>query len=417
MDLRERNKKFMEAVKYFLEGQKVQWEEDISEEEWENLFELSIQHQILPVFFDTVYLCPAFTSLSKEKVQWIKHQMFCQIIVQNRKTEEFLELYKRLLEAKLTPIVVKGIICRSLYREPDYRASGDEDLLIPAEEFDSYREIFLKSGMKYMDPSADVEKEGEVPFYKEGGALRIELHKELFPSESQAYGYFNKVFENAFKNKIILNVKGVSIYTLNHTDHLLYLLMHAFKHFLHSGFGVRQVCDIVLYANAYGKEIDWTCVYNTMAEIHGELFSASIFDIGSRYLNFDMKKACYPKIWRKIKANGEDLLEDLIAGGIFGNSSISRKHSSNITLQAVTEKKEQGKIKKPLIWQCIFPDMKYMERTYSYLKTYPFLLPVAWISRLKRYQREMKQKQNNNARKSIEIGNRRVNLMKKYKII
>ena len=99
MDLRERNRKFMEAVKCFLEGQKVQWEEDISEEEWENLFELSIQHQILPVFFDTVYSCPAFTSLSKEKVQWIKHQMFCQIIVQNRKTEEFLELYKRLLEA------------------------------------------------------------------------------------------------------------------------------------------------------------------------------------------------------------------------------------------------------------------------------------------------------------------------------
>ena len=417
MDIKERNSKFMEAVSCFLKGQKVQWKEAISEEEWEQLFELSIQHQILPFLFETVYACPAFASLPREKVQWLKRQMLSQIVVQSRKTEEFLGLYKRLLEAGLTPIVVKGIICRNLYREPDYRASGDEDLLIPSEEFKLYSEIFLENGMKYVEPSADAEKEGEVPFYKEGGTLRIELHKELFPSESQAYGYFNKVFENVFKNKIIFNVQGVPVYTLTYTDHLLYLLMHAFKHFLHSGFGVRQVCDIILYANTYGQKIDWTYVYNTMAGIHGELFSASIFDIGSRYLNFDMEKACYPKIWRKAKANGEELLEDLIAGGIFGDSSISRKHSSNITLQAVTERKEQGKLKKPLIWQCVFPDMKYMERTYTYLKTYPFLLPVAWISRLKRYQREMKQKQNNDARKSIEIGNRRVNLMKKYKII
>lgn len=414
MDIKERNRKFMEAVNCFLRGQKVQWEEDISEEAWESLLELSIRHQILPVFFDTVYACPAFSSLSREKVQSAKHQMLCQIMVQNRKTEEFLELYKKLLAAGLTPMVVKGIICRSLYREPDYRASGDEDLLISADEFKACSEIFLKNGMQYMDPSSDVEKEGEVPFYKEGGALRIELHKELFPSESQAYGYFNRIFEKAFENKIVLNIKGVPIYTLNHTDHLLYLLMHAFKHFLHSGFGVRQVCDIVLYANAYGKEIDWDYIYNTMEKIHGEVFSASIFDIGIRYLNFDMEKACYSKTWRRVKANGEDLLEDLIAGGIFGNSSISRKHSSNITLQAVTERNEQGKIKKPMLWQCVFPDMKYMERTYSYLKNYPFLLPVAWASRLKRYQRE---KHNNDARKSIEIGNKRVNLMKKYKII
>lgn len=414
MDIKERNRKFMEAVNCFLRGQKVQWEEDISEEEWESLLELSIRHQILPVFFDTVYACPAFSSLSREKVQSAKHQMLCQIMVQNRKTEEFLELYKKLLAAGLTPMVVKGIICRSLYREPDYRASGDEDLLISADEFKACSEIFLKNGMQYMDPSSDVEKEGEVPFYKEGGALRIELHKELFPSESQAYGYFNRIFEKAFENKIVLNIKGVPIYTLNHTDHLLYLLMHAFKHFLHSGFGVRQVCDIVLYANAYGKEIDWDYIYNTMEKIHGEVFSASIFDIGIRYLNFDMEKACYSKTWKRVKANGEELLEDLIAGGIFGNSSISRKHSSNITLQAVTERNEQGKIKKPMLWQCVFPDMKYMERTYSYLKNYPFLLPVAWASRLKRYQRE---KHNNDARKSIEIGNKRVNLMKKYKII
>ena len=30
----------------------------------------------------------------------------------------------------------------------------------------------------------------------------------------------------------------------------------------------------------------------------------------------------------------------------------------------------------------IFPDRKYMERTYPRLKKYPFLLPAAWVSRI-----------------------------------
>lgn len=35
---------------------------------------------------------------------------------------------------------------------------------------------------------------------------------------------------------------------MNASDHLFYLICHALKHFYHSGFGIRQVCDILLFA-------------------------------------------------------------------------------------------------------------------------------------------------------------------------
>ena len=410
------SEKMLEALRCFLNGKKVTWEEGLSAEDWQTLFRLCQHHQILPMIYDTVYACPAFGTCPPETVQMIKTQVIRQVMMQSRKTEEFLQLYIKLLEQNLTPVVVKGLICRNLYREPDYRCSGDEDVLIPKEQFKGCSEVFAANGMEMLEPDMNPDEEGEVPFYKVGGMLHIELHKELFSSESEAYGNLNSLFEGVFDRKIQEEIHGVPVYTMCHTDHLLYLILHAFKHFLHSGFGIRQVCDIVIYAEAHGAEIDWAYLLEKCREIHADVFTASLFDIGKKELSFDPEKACYPEIWSSIEVDGSDLLEDLLEGGVFGDSSMSRKHSSNITLQAVTEDRKGKKAGASLI-QSLFPDRKYMERTYTYLKKYPFLLPAAWASRIRNYLKESKNMGRNDAMESIEIGNHRVDLMKKYKII
>ena len=416
MEMNARSERMLEAIRCFLNGKKAEWQEDISEAEWMELFGLSQQHQVLPMVYETVYPCPAFRTVSAEQNQILKRQVIRQVMVQSRKTEEFLALYRKLTESGITPLVVKGLVCRNIYREPDYRCSGDEDVLIPREQFGRCHEIFTENGMKPVEPGENMEAEGETPYYKEKGALHIELHKELFAAESKAYGEFNGLFADAVERKIQIEINGVQVYTMCHTEHLLYLIVHAFKHFLHSGFGIRQVCDIAIYANKYGCEIDWDELQEKCRSIHAEVFAAALFDIGEKKLVFDKKRACYPESWEQIGADGDDLLADLIAGGVFGDSSMSRKHSSNMTLQAVAEEKQGNKAKASLR-QSIFPGREYMERTYTYLKDYPFLLPAAWLSRIGKYLLESQKMENNDALESIEIGNKRISLMKKYKII
>ena len=99
----------------------------------------------------------------------------------------------------------------------------------------------------------------------------------------------------------------------------------------------------MIYAEAYGAEIDWDYLLEKCRGIHADVFAASLFDIGKKELNFNPEKACYPESWAEIEADGGDMLEDLIDGGVFGDSSMSRKHSSNITLQAVSEDKKERK--------------------------------------------------------------------------
>ena len=151
--------------------------------------------------------------------------------------------------------------------------------------------------MKPVKKGIDLDEEYEVSYGKQGSPLYIELHKELFSSDSEAYGDFNRFFENPVKNQILIEKEGIEISTLNYTEHLFYLLCHAYKHFLHCGFGIRQVCDIVMYSNAWGERVNWQLLLGWSREIHGEFFAAALFQIGRKYLVFDEKKACFPEEW------------------------------------------------------------------------------------------------------------------------
>ena len=247
----------------------------------------------------------------------------------------------------------------------------------------------------------------------------IEVHKQLFPPESEEYGDWNQFFRNMYECTIEVPIQGKLITTLEYTDHFFYLVCHALKHFLHSGFGVRQVCDMVMFANTYGERLDWEKILKNCRAIHAERFVAALLQIGKNYLNFQPEKACYPEQWRRIHVDETNLLEDLLSGGVYGGASMSRKHSSRITLHAVRAQKKGSRKQafRNSVWHTVFPSAGALKHEYLYLRKYPFLLPVAWVSRLWKYGKENRRESDNQAAESIRIGRQRVQLMKQYGLI
>ena len=407
---------FLQAMRASLENKKVTWEKELEAQDWLALFQLAETHNVLPLIYDAVYRCPAARKTEGEFFAPIKRRTLQMVMMQTQKTNEFLRLYEKLRAAGVSPCVVKGIICRNIYPNPDYRLSSDEDILIPAEQFPLCHETMLAYGMTLSDPEMDIAAAYEVPYGRPGSPIYIELHKSLFPPESEAYGDLNRFFEGVTERLAEVRVQGSQLCTMEPTDHLFYLICHAFKHFLHSGFGLRQVCDIVLYANAYGDQIDWAQILKNCREIHAELFAAALFKIGEKYLCFDADKACYPAVWRELDVDESAMLDDLLDSGVFGDANMSRKHSSNITLNAVSAQK-QGKKAGNHVLKTVFPPAKALEGRFPYLKEHPYLLPAAWASRLIHYQKELQQTSGNDAAESIRIGNQRIELMKEYGII
>lgn len=342
MKIKQMDQLFLEALKASLQQKSVDWEIEWSKEEWLALFQTAEKHKVLPMIYEAVFRCPAAQAFGLQNLAPFKQHTVRSVMLQTMKTNEFYGLFQHLQSSGVTPLVVKGIICRSLYPQPDYRISGDEDVLILREQFELCHKAMLEYGMRLSNPDQDIHAVYEVSYGKPGSPLYIELHKSLFPPDSDAYGELNHYFERVYEQAIEMPVDGIPITTMGYTDHLFYLICHAFKHFLHSGVGIRQICDITLFANTYGRDIDWMLILEQCQEIHADLFAAALFQIGQKYLTFDPDQACYPIEWKNIQVDETMLLMDLLDAGIYGDGSMSRKHSSNITLDAVSSQK-QGK--------------------------------------------------------------------------
>lgn len=408
------SERFLEALGASLKGETVPWEK-VPLEGWKRLLNLAEQQKVLPLVYEAIQGCPA-ASQAQEVLSYYRKKVFEQTAMQAVKTNEFLELYQELCKTGIKPLVVKGLICREHYLLPNHRVSLDEDLLIKKEEFPVVHQAMCQQGMVAQEPESEIQEVYEVPYRKEGSCIYVEVHKQLFPDQMDAYSAYNKFFEHAHERAISRIVKGVTVYTMCHTDHLLYLICHAFKHFLHSGIGVRQVCDIVLFSNAHGKEIDWEYIVCHCEQMQAEKIVAAMFKMGSKYFGFDAEKACYPNELSQIEVDESTLLQDMLAGGILGNLGISRMHSSNMTLGAVVADKKGKSVKSSMI-RTMFPSRNRLVRRYPYLIKYPFLLPVAWVCRIFTYGKEMCEAKEGTPTESLEIGKRRIEMLEEYEVI
>ena len=401
---------FLQAVKAALRSRQVDWSGDVTPDQLVRMLELARMHHVLPLVFEAVYTCPAARAL--EPGLYAKYRSICvhSVMTQTLKTEEFLELYAQWRRDGLRPLVVKGLVCRRLYPLPDSRFSGDEDVFSGEQQFKACQKTMIAAGL---EPCGDGPDSYEIPFRREGSPLYIELHKTLFPQDSDIFGDCNRLFDRAFDRAVEISVEGVPVATLCPTDHMLYLILHAFKHFLHSGFGIRQVCDMILFANEYGPQVDWDYVRKKCRSIRADKFAEAILAIGEKHLTFSPERAACP--WR-LEADPEPMLADLLRGGIYGSADRNRLHSSNMTLNAVAADKKGRRSDGDLL-KTVFPPAKSIENRFPYLRRAPFLLPVAWTARLFGFARESLARRDSAAAQIIRTGSMRIELLRQYDII
>ena len=116
-------------------------------------------------------------------------------------------LFDKMRQNGLTPLIVKGIVCRDLYPNPDLRTSNDEDLYIPRDQFGKMDEFLQAEGFMREELIKDKVYQ-EVPYQNPRNGLYFELHMDLFPQESGAYGHFNQLFEDAFDTCMETDIQG-----------------------------------------------------------------------------------------------------------------------------------------------------------------------------------------------------------------
>ena len=404
------NLEFLSLLKSSLKNEKYDGEK-IDFEDLVYIYKMSEIHHVVPMIYNAAYNEDFFKECDANFQAMFKSSAFRYIFSQIQRTNHFLEVYKKLSEKNIKSLVFKGIIFRNMYNNPDDRISSDEDILIKKEDYEKVKEFFLSEGFEFID------KGEECAYFSKSTGLCIEVSTSLFSHESKAYGHLNKLFEDVFEKSIKINIDKIDILTLSHEQHLIYIVFHNMKHFLTGGFGIRQVADFSKYIETYGEYINWEKFWSDLKDLNYDTFALNLIEISLKYLGFNDDKITYPdnitsfdelKNSQKYYINSESLINDILDAGVFGASTMDRKHTALMTLDAVEDKKKSNRLK------AVFPNVNYLKDNYTYLQKYPILLPVAWGQRILSY---LKKNKTSSYINTMELGKQRIELLKEYKII
>lgn len=408
--MKKTNFEFLSLLKSSLKNEKYDGEK-IDFEDLVYIYKMSEIHHVVPMIYNAAYNEDFFKECDANFQAMFKSSAFRYIFSQIQRTNHFLEVYKKLSEKNIKILVFKGIIFRNMYNNPDDRISSDEDILIKKEDYEKVKEFFLSEGFEFID------KGEECAYFSKSTGLCIEVSTSLFSHESKAYGHLNKLFEDVFEKSIKINIDKIDILTLSHEQHLIYIVFHNMKHFLTGGFGIRQVADFSKYIETYGEYINWEKFWSDLKDLNYDTFALNLIEISLKYLGFNNDKITYPdnitsfdelKNSQKYYINSESLINDILDAGVFGASTMDRKHTALMTLDAVEDKKKSNRLK------AVFPNVNYLKDSYTYLQKYPILLPVAWGQRILSY---LKKNKTSSYINTMELGKQRIELLKEYKII
>lgn len=399
MNLQAQN--FFSLLRAFLHGEAAQ----LTDPDWDEIYLLARKNNLAPAICDAALALPEFSAASQHIRDKYLHTLIAQSGAQLLRTESFFAVYKEFLNRGIHPLVLKGIVCRSLYPKPELRLSCDEDIWIPAESLSESDRILRKAGYTPAVPceSADIETVQALTYT--GPSLTIELHIHPFGTSKEILRKMNRLFENAFATAVMMEIKGQSIYTLNYTDHYLFLFAHLYKHFLGAGVGIRQIADLLLFGQHFHDRIDFNRVHKAVSSLGGTSFYRAVLAVGAEYLGFHRIHSRFPEKELAL------LMDDLLESGCFGNETRAQQLSSVY----ISVHNTAGKGRQRSLLSLVFPSVQGIAPRYRFLYRFPWLLPAAWILRFAYYSRELLVENRRLLFDMLSRGRRRVKLFRKYR--
>ena len=224
---------------------------------WPATQTLAKQQGLAAIILDGIEKLPDERRPKKELLlQWIGEvmQMEAEYAAQQKTATKMARLFQANC---IRTYVLKGVVVSECYPNPSHRCSVDLDCyligesgtfnvwesgnnLIEAQGYDVEYEFYKNS--TFLLPNLIVENHRYmVPFRGNKKLKNLELLLEAYMREDKGYD----------------KIEGTYLYRPPVMVSALFLIEHAYSHFLHEGLTWRHVLDWMMFSRKHEKEIDW----------------------------------------------------------------------------------------------------------------------------------------------------------------
>ena len=334
---------------------------------WNEVIEECRQHQISSLVYSGISK-ESLKNIDKNTLDKWKRETFMSGVYQINHIKQISNVLSILNTNNIPVIVLKGLVVRDLYPKSELRTMGDADILVHDNDLDKVSSIL--TGIGYIEHSRT---EYHIDFCRENS--HIEVHWTLASEEifDGIVEFKNELWERAVE----VNIGDSKALSMCDEDLLLHLCIHMAKHFRNDGFGIRQVCDVMLVVEQRWKFIDWDSFIIKAKRSKIDKFTMSIFVICNKLFGMSI-----PNELEKYKVRGDKYI-NLIVEAIFANGVHGHRDEIANRAKSMAYEKDNKKVNRISSFRRIyFPYSDKLGYKYMYAKKYKLLLPVAWIHRL-----------------------------------
>ena len=255
---------------------------------------------------------------------------------------------------------LKGSLLQHDYPKFGMRQMSDNDIL--------YDEAFQQAVYDYMTASgyeAVHYGKGNHDEYVRKPVYNMEMHKALFmashvPALSDYYRDVRRLMKKDEGNRF-----G---YHLSPEDFYVYLIAHAYKHYLYGGIGIRNLLDVYVYVTRHGDSLDWDYIFRELRCFGAEGFEAECRLLGQKLLSRPCRNP-------ELNEREQQLLDLYFTAGTYGTQEKAVRNQ-------VESSGKAGKLR--YLLNRLFPSVQYMIDMEPELQKKRWKLPFAYLRRLLR---------------------------------
>ncbi len=271
-------------------------------------------------------------------------------------------------KSKIPYMLMKGCIIKNCYPEPTHRQMGDIDIWFKREYAEKVKDIML--GMGYECELFGVlhhDEYSKKPFYI------VEMHRYLFREEDLEWV---KYYEDIDKRLIPVDGREYE-YKFSDEDFYIYFYLHAYKHLLQEGTGIRTLLDFYLYLRRI--DLDFSYIERELRKIKADDYEAVLRDLSLKL--FDSEALPHDV---RLEDREEELLETILESGVYGNIKIKMRTALANTPDRSKFRFLLGKIFMiPVRYRNTYPKM------YKNIFTRPLLLLLRWFRDVTIYRKNV----------------------------
>ncbi|MFR9619746.1 MAG: nucleotidyltransferase family protein [Rikenellaceae bacterium] len=289
--------------------------------DWSQILNMAQQQAVLGVVANSIARLPLALQPSREVQIKLHHRVTLnrqQYHYQAAVAGDILEDLKSVGVDR--GVVLKGLGMSQNYPDPSARMCGDIDIFVGEQMYHRSREICT-------DPEC-TENPMHYEFHYKG--VPVELHRSVTSAEEidrrgkELVAWFNQALLTSSRVELV-DVCGTKIETPDATFNAIYIFLHAYRHLVKGGIGLRQICDWALVLDGRSQQIDYAVV-EQLLERHDLRRMWDVFiQMINIYLGFDMSK--YPLACSASSESAGLVMDVILDRGNFGQYAKRTKFS------------------------------------------------------------------------------------------